>query len=349
MEAKTETKTIDLPKTIRTAVYEQFGSDPKLVLVKEIAMPVPQNNDVLVRVYGASINPIDYKFLAGNYTLVMKTPFYPGFDIGGVIVKVGSNVRGYKVGDEIMGYANYSRCSTMAEYAVIDSRAITKKPKNLSCAQASTLPLAGLTSYQSLLKGGINKSSKVLILGGSGGTGALGVQFAKHGFGAHTVACTCSVATNGDWLKSLGADQVIDYKTEKWWEVLKGQNFDIVYDCVGGYEAWQMSARVLKPTGSFVTICGDKGGKLGIGKLLSVGMSSINRKFWSLFGNPNYGSVLADNKRADQLDVIRQWVEDGKVKNVLEKTFSLDEVADLFALSISGRTRGKAAIVFLEK
>jgi len=340
-----ETKTVELPKTIKTAIYESFGDDPKLVKLKEVPMPVPQNNEVLVRVHGASINPIDFKFLAGNYTLVMKTPFRPGFDVGGVIVGVGSAVQKYKVGDEIMGYANFSRCGTMAEYAVVDNRAIALKPKNITCAEASIFPLAGLTSYQSLLKGGINKDSKVLILGGTGGTGALGVQFAKRGFGAQHVAVTCSVATNGEWIKSLGADQVIDYKTEKWWEVLKGQHFDIVYDCIGGYEAWQMSHQVLKSTGSFVTICGDRGGKLGVGKLVSVGLASVNRKFWSFFSNPNYISVLADNKRPDQLDMIRRWVEEDKVKVILEKTFTLNQVADLFALSISGRSRGKAAIV----
>jgi len=132
---------------------------------------------------------------------------------------------------------------------------------------------------------------------------------------------------------------------EKWWEILKGQKYDIIYDCVGGYEAWRNSWQVLKPDGSFVTICGDRGGKLGVGKLLSSGLSAVNRKFWSLFGNPNYGTVLADNKRMDQLDIIRRWVEEGKVKSVLDKTFALDDVPQLFALSMSGRTRGKAAIV----
>jgi len=330
-----ESKTVEVPKSMRSAVYEAFGDDPvKLIQTKEVPVPSLQDGEILIRVHGASINPIDFKYFAGNYTLVMNLPWRPGFDVGGIVVRVGSSVKKFKTGDEVMGYANFNRCGTMAEYVAIDSRAVTHKPKNVSCAEASIFPLAGLTSYQSLLKGGINKSSKVLILGATGGTGSLGVQFAKHGFGAAHVAVTCS-SSNSEWIKALGADQVIDYKTEKWWETLKGQNYDIIYDCVGGYESWQNSALVLKKTGSFVTICGDKSGKLSVGRILSVTMSGLNRKFWSLFGNPNYGSVLADNKRVDQLDVIRRWVEEGKVKSVLEKTFPLSEVSQLFALSMS--------------
>jgi len=343
-----EEKKESIPKIMNAAVYSEFGKDPALVKLQERQVPVPRTDECLIRVYGASINPIDFKYLAGGYTLVMNVPFVPGFDVAGIVVQCGSAVKKFKVGDEIWADANFRTCGTFAEYVAVDVRTMALKPKNISFKDAASFPLAALTSYQSLLKGEIKKGSKVLILGGSGGTGSLAVQFAKHGFEAGHVAVTCSEA-NAEWIKSLGADQIIDYKTQKWWEVLKGQQFDIIYDCVGGYEPWQRSPEVLKRNGNYVTICGDGGGKLTVGRLLSTAASGVNRKFWSLFSGPNYYTMLADNKRPDQLDVVKEWVEAGKVKSVLTQTFPLSDVAKLFELSMSQRTRGKAGLAVVSE
>jgi len=336
-----------IPEKMQAAVYEAYGDDPeKLIKVKEVPVPRPGAWDVLLRVHAASINPIDYKWLVGNYTLVSKLPWIPGFDVSGVVVGVGPSVKKFKAGDAVMGMANFRTCGTMAEYVCIDSRFLAAKPRSASFAHAASLPLAGLTSYQSLLAGGIQKGQKVLILGGSGGTGSLGVQIAKHGFGAAHVAVTCSAA-NAEWVKGLGADETVDYKTQNFWDVLKGQNYDIIYDCVGGFTSWEKSPLVLKPGGSYVTICGDRSGKLNVGRLAGIVAANANRKFWSLFGNPKYISLTTDNKRADQLEKLGAWVEEGKLRSVVDKSFALSEVAQLYKQSMSQRTRGKAVLAIV--
>lgn len=215
----------------------------------------------------------------------------------------------------------------------------------MNWSEAAAIPLAGLTAYQALNQAQIRPQQKILILGGSSATGIFAIQYAKRVIGVSQIVCTCS-AGNAELCRKLGVDQTIDYNTAKWWEVLKGQNFDIIYDCVGGFESWVNSSLVLKKSGSFVTPVGDGGAhKLTVGALLKLGGSIINRKFWNFVGSsPRYGLIMLDNKRGDQLEIVRGYIEAGQIKAIVEKEYNFDDFVEMFKHSMNGRAKGKLTL-----
>ncbi|KAL6076401.1 putative quinone-oxidoreductase like protein, chloroplastic [Balamuthia mandrillaris] len=345
---------------MKAVVYDSYSDKPGEILRyrTDCAPPPrpPPSGEITVRVHATSVNPVDWKFASGFNAFAQRLfsrgsgvfPFIPCFDLSGVIVEIGQGCSSkFKVGDEVFAMAHWSRCGACAEYVNIAEKLVAYKPKGLSHDEAASLPLVSLTSYQALRLAKVEgkTGAKVLVLGGSGGTGSVGVQIAKH-WGCY-VAATCS-GRNAQFVSGLGADQIIDYTQENWWESLAGQDFDAVYDCLGGVEVWIRSHGVLKKGGMFVTIVGDNQQAITPKYLASVVGYSANRKFWSLFGSPGYDqhSCVASGK---DLTAIARIVEEGGLRPCIEKTYAMQDAVQAFEASQTGRTRGKLVIRILDK
>jgi NADPH:quinone reductase-like Zn-dependent oxidoreductase len=221
--------------------------------IGEMPEPALQDHDVLVQVYAAGVNLLDSKIRSGEFKLVLpyRFPLILGNDVAGVVVRIGSRVRQFKVGDRVYARPPQDRIGSFAELIAMNEDAVAIMPKNLSMEEAASVPLVGLTAWQALVeKANLKKGQKVLIHAGSGGVGTFAIQLAKH-LGA-TVATTTSTA-NVALVKSLGADVVIDYKTTDFENVL--HDYDVVLNSLGT-DTLNKSLKVLKPGGELISISG---------------------------------------------------------------------------------------------
>ena len=227
----------------------QFGG-PEVLKYEEVEKPKPAADEVLIKVYATSVNPVDWKIREGLRKEKFPTnfPLILGWDASGVVEEAGNNVTNLKAGDEVYSRPELTRNGTYAEYVVVKANMVGHKPKSIDHIQASTVPLAGLTAWQGLFDHGqLQAGQKVLIHAAAGGVGTYAVQFAKWK-GAYVIGTASE--SNIDFLKELGADEVIDYKTEKFEEKL--QDIDLVLDTLGG-ETQQKSLQVLKNGGRLIT------------------------------------------------------------------------------------------------
>jgi alcohol dehydrogenase len=347
-----------LPRGMKAAVLTQYVERAEEIkdavqFQEDFRVPCIDDKQVLVRVHAAAINPVDYKFCFGRLRLILpKLPWACGFDVAGRVVQVGAKCKRIKIGDRVMGMAYFRQTGSFAEYMAIPETNIALKPENATYAEAASLPLVGLTSYQALFDTArLEKGQKMLILGAAGGTGSIAVQLAAS-IGASRVVGTCS-ERNAEFVRGLGAHETIDYHSHNWWEALDGQDFDVIYDCVGGTELWTHSERVLKKGGIFVTIAGDlAAGKSTFPQLVLTGARLANRKFWSLFaGCRKYHFIRTDAARSDQLDIIAQMVALGKIRPTVSSVYPFSPVGvrQIFEEIISGRARGKVALAVSDK
>jgi alcohol dehydrogenase len=336
----------ELPRTMRCALYKSYGSVWKVLqsMPEYLSPKLTTNTEVLVRVHAASVNPLDWKMMAGNKSLVNRAlPFIPGFDVSGVVVQAGLDCRRIRRGDEVYGLANFRRCGTFAEYVIMQEYEVALKPSNLSHAEAAAMPMVGTAAYKALIVDAeLRQGQKLLVLGGSGGVGTFAVQLAKV-LGAQ-VAATCS-ERNMDLLRSLKADFVVNYSDTRWFDVLKGEQFDVILDTVGGVEAWQNCHLVLKEgAGSFVTTCGDDASKkMTVKGLLGTGAAFASRKLLGAFAGPKYYYVNA-SPDYEVLDALRVILQAGAVRPIIDRVYSLEQVHAAVAHSASGRARGKIVI-----
>ena len=237
---------------MRAVVIKEYGSKDVLV-EQELPKPEIKANQVLVEVYATSINPIDWKLRAGylKQMLDWSFPIILGWDVAGKVVEVGSEVKNFKVGDEVFARPDTTNEGTYAEFTTVDEELLAKKPSNLTFEEAASIPLAGLTAWQCLVDNTkVKQGDKVLIHAGAGGVGSLAIQMAKY-LGAF-VATTAS-DKNEAYVKELGADQFINYRTQQFEEELS--DYDVVIDTMGG-DILNQSFHVLKPGGRLVTIAG---------------------------------------------------------------------------------------------
>eukprot|EP00759_Apiculatamorpha_spiralis_P051073 PhF_6_TR5108/c0_g1_i3/m.7209 len=335
------------------AAFQQgaYGGSETLS-VGDVARPTPKADEVLVKVIASSINPADYKFMDGWFQLLERSPQklrIRGFDVCGVVVSVGAKAQRIKVGEKVIAMLKFTDIvagnGAWAEYVQVKEVYCTQKPKDLSDQEAAGLPLVGLTSYHALTTfTHLPSGGKVVILAGSGGTGSVAIQIAK-ALGASVVATTCSGRNEG-FVRSLGADVVVDYTKEMWWDKLAGQNYDVVYDCVGGYENWSNCHKVLKSGGKFVTIVGDQPRPLNISGLLSSGIAQANRKAWSFLGYPSYYQVAVFDNRYEPLEKVCAMVNEGRVRVPIDSKHPLttEGVRAAVELMKSSRARGKIII-----
>jgi NADPH:quinone reductase-like Zn-dependent oxidoreductase len=278
----------------------------------------------LIEVHAASVNPIDNILRAGylKQFIPLRFPHILGNDVSGVVSAVGANVQGFSVGQAVFARPNAAQSGTFAEYVAVKAADCALKPENLTHAQAASVPLVTLTAWQALIdKAGLKAGQRVLIHAGSGGVGTAGIQIAKH-LGAEVISTTSS--ENVPLVKGLGADEVIDYKTQKFDQLVSG--LDVVLDTLGG-ETQLRSLKVLKKGGFLVTITNAAGDVARLAEEQGV-------HFQAFF-------MQASGK---QLTQIADLLARGVLKPVIDRSFTLDQIREAMDYSLSGRTKGKIVV-----
>ena len=328
---------------MKAAILHKNGdpTTPEVLSVDEVPLPEPKEGQILVKVAAASINPVDWKLMEGSFPGLKEGP--TGADVSGTVFKIGPNTSTttLAVGDQVYGDAIDTKGS-FAEFVVCNASVLSKKPTNLSHTEAASLPLAGLTALQGLrIHGNFQEGQKVLIYGGSGGVGSLAIQMAK-ALGASEVYSTGSSV---DMIKGFGANVVVNYKEESLMDGLKGQDFDLVFDTIGGYEHWEVAQASMKKGGTYITIVGDGGNILS--NLLKWQWRSLKGK---ISGGPYYKLFLTNTKYdgvGEDMAKMTELVEAGKVKTVLdERKFQLttDGMHEFIKASKSHRAKGKLVL-----
>jgi NADPH:quinone reductase-like Zn-dependent oxidoreductase len=299
----------------------EFGG-PDVLRTDNIAVPAPADDEVLVKVYATSINPIDWKIRKGasQAKFPVTLPFTLGWDVSGVVEQKGDNVTGFEVGAEVYSRPSPARNGAYAEYIVIKASEVARKPNTIDHVHAASVPLAGLTAWQGLFEHGkLQKGERVLIHAASGGVGTFAVQFAKWK-GAYVIGTTSE--KNIDLVKQLGADEVIDYKNEQFDEKLK--DVDLVFDMVGS-DTQKRSIKVLKNGGRLVTTVKPEDTQEAKEKNIQI------------------QGYMALSKPAD-LDQIADLIDDGKITPVIAKILTLDDAKEAQELSEKGHVAGKIVL-----
>jgi NADPH:quinone reductase-like Zn-dependent oxidoreductase len=312
----------------------------------DMSEPELRQDDVLVEIHAAGINPLDSKVRDGEFKLLLRyrPPFILGHEMAGTVVRVGSNVRRFKPGDEVYARPRDGRIGTFAEFISVHEADVAPKPANLSMEEAASIPLVGLTAWQVLVEtANLKQGQKVLIHAGSGGVGTIAIQLAKY-LGA-TVATTTSTA-NVALVKSLGADVVIDYKTQDFEKVLSG--YDVVLNSLDS-KTLEKSLNVLKRGGKLISISGppDVGFAKAQGlnwflrqvmRLLSLG---IRRKAKRLGVSYSFLFMRADG---EQLGKITSLIEAGVIRPIVDRVFPFEATNDALGYVDAGRSKGKAVV-----
>jgi NADPH:quinone reductase-like Zn-dependent oxidoreductase len=323
---------------MKAIVYCDYGT-AEVLRLEDIEKPNPEDDQVLVRVRAAAVNPLDWHYMRGTpYIMRIESGLRKpkdtrfGVDYAGTVEAIGRDVTQFKPGDDVFG----ARSGALAEYvAVRADRAVVVKPANLTFEQAASIPVAAITALQGLRdKGKVQPGQKVLINGASGGVGTFAVQIAKS-FGAH-VTGVCSTR-NVEMVRSLGADQVIDYTTEDY--TRSAQRYDVILDNVGN-RSLSENRRILKPEGRFVLI---GGGGPDNGRWIGPMAKPIKAMVLSWFVPQDMGTLLANVNKED-LTILGDLMQAGKVTPVIDRRYSLSEVPAAIRYLEEGHARGKVVI-----
>lgn len=334
---------------MKAAVYYKHGKPDVLEVSDKVPVPMVGTNDILIRVHAASLNPVDWKFIDGMFSILepilgIKFPQIPGFDVAGEVVGVGSTCTRFVLGDRVFSMQHFLPRGTIAEYVSVDESRVAIMPINWTFEEAASIPLVGITNYLSIVETArFQSGQRILILGGAGGTGTNAIQLA-HALGAREIITTASAA-NAELMTRLGATRIINYKNQDWRTELKGANLDVVYDCVGGAEAYEGSAQVLKSGGGkFVTIVGDGQPHINVTTFLAKAWRVVSRAALGAIGAaPEYHDVMATGTGA-QMEAIRALAAAGALRPVIDKVYLLDEVRQAFTHLRKGHSRGKVII-----
>lgn len=322
---------------MKAVVFRCYGG-PNVLKVEDSAKPTPKENELLVKVHAASVNPLDWHYMRGEpYVMRLSSGIgvpndnRAGVDFAGTVEAVGRNVTRFKVGDEVFG----GRTGALAEYVTIrESSAVVRKPANVSFEQAAAVPIAGVTALQALRDMGHLKAGQtVLINGSSGGVGTFAVQIAK-AMGAEVTA-VCSTR-NIELVRSIGADHVIDYTKENFTE--GAQKYHLIVDNVGNHSL-RDARRALKPGGIFV-IVGGKSDDPWLGPM----WQPLKAALLEPTVDETFSMILAQLNAAD-LGVLAGLMQAGKVTSVIDRRYSLPEAATAIAYLEQGRARGKVIVV----
>lgn len=302
---------------MKAIVINEYGNND-VVQFTDVRRPEPKAGEVLVKVHTAGVNPVDWKIRNGlGERLGLKLQIMLGGEIAGTIEKIGADVNNFKAGDAIYGMV---KVGGFAEYAIAKKGDIALKPESLDFEHAAAIPLGTLTAWQAIFDlAGLSSGQRIFITGASGGVGSLAVQLAK-AKGAHVTGMASG--RNEDFIRSLGADEFVDYTKQKFEAVVKG--VDVVFDTVGG-DTFERAFQTLKKGGFLVTAVEFPTEE----KALESGINTAR-----VFCKPN----------AEQLAAIGELVETGKLKAHVSTVLPLAEVKKAFRLSESGRTRGKIVL-----
>ncbi|MGA9474984.1 MAG: NAD(P)-dependent alcohol dehydrogenase [Terriglobales bacterium] len=307
---------------MRAAVYVK-GKSGKVLEIKDLEQPVPKNNEVILRIRAASVNPLDWRMKRQR----------PGVDVAGDVVAVGETVTRFKPGDAVFGACK----GAFAEYGCAREVALVQKPESVSFEQAAAVPVAGLTALQGLRdKAHLQPGQKVLINGAAGGVGTFAVQIAKS-FGAH-VTGVCSTR-NVELVRSLGADRIIDYTRDDFTQDTQHheQCYDLIFDTVGNRSLTSMR-RVLTEDGKCVMIGAPK-------QLLPTLARLLKTIAWSLLPRQKFTFFMAKIKK-DDLTTLVELIKARKLAPTIDRQYPLTEVAAALVYAEEGHARGKVVITF---
>lgn len=330
---------------MKAFILNSYGKDSQL-RPGETPEPELRDQDVLVQVHAASVNPLDSKIRDGEFKLILpyRLPLILGNDVAGVVVRVGANVRGLKPGDEAYARPDKDRIGTFAEFIAMDEADVAPKPGNLSMEEAASIPLVALTAWQALVEiAQLKKGQKVLIHAGSGGVGTLAIQLAKH-LGA-TVATTTSSA-NVELVKNLGANVVIDYRKQDFEELLR--DYDVVLNSLGK-DTLEKSVNVLKPGGKLISISGPPdpafARETGAGWFFSLAVRLLSLKVRRKAGRRGIDyRFLFMKANGEQLGEISKLIEAGAILPVIDRVYPFGQTPEAMAYVDSGRAKGKVVI-----
>lgn len=330
---------------MKAYILERYGKKQAL-RPGDVSEPNVGPDDVLVEVEAAGLNLLDSKIRNGEFKLILpyKPPLVLGHDLAGTILAVGANVRSFKPGDTVFARPRDGQIGAFAERIAVKAADLSAKPANLSMAEAASIPLVALTAWQALVEvARVGPGQKVLIHAGSGGVGTIAIQLAKH-LGA-TVATTASAA-NADLVRSLGADVVIDYKTEDFSALLSG--YDVVLNSLDATTLVK-SLKVLKPGGKLISISGPpdpafakaQGLNAVLRLVIRILSAGIRRKAGRAGVDYSFLFMRADG---EQLARIARLIEDGAIRPVIDHTYPFEKLNEAFAYIETGRARGKVVV-----
>ena len=307
-----------------------FGG-PEVLQLEDVARPVPTADEILIKVYASGVNPVDCSVREGGNEVLrpyLTLPMTLGWDAAGVVEEVGSAVTKFKRGDAVYGEPNFPGDGSYAEYCVAAASRFARKPQRLSFTEAAGVPLAGLTAWTGLFEHGkLRAGQRILILGSSGGVGGLAVQFAK-AKGAYVIG-TASAA-NLDYVRQLGADEVVDYRSQNVGEVVR--DVDVVLEASPQRDNAErvQAIRALKTGGIFVTV--------------NLDFPFDDAVHAALAEKQAVGELSANNPRQESLEEMAELIDAGKVQVLVSRVYPLAEVADAHRESQTQRVRGKLVL-----
>ncbi|AVO51715.1 NADP-dependent oxidoreductase [Ectopseudomonas mendocina] len=330
---------------MKAFVIDRYGKQEPLQLA-EVPEPKLGEQDVLVQIHAASINPLDLKIRSGalKRILPLRLPLVLGNDLAGVVTRVGAKVQRFKPGDEVYARTDTRRIGTFAEFIAVAESNLALKPASLNMEEAASIPLVGLTAWQALVeKGNLRKGQKVFIHAGSGGVGTLAIQLAKH-LGAHVATTTSSA--NIALVKSLGADIVIDYKKDDFAKTLR--DYDLVLHSLGAEEL-EKSLSVLRPGGQLITLSGPPDPEFardaGMPKLLQLIVGLLSRRIRKKARQRQVSyAFLFMRGSGEQLATLGELIDNGVIRPVIDKVFPFEATDRALAYVDSGRAKGKVVV-----
>jgi alcohol dehydrogenase len=309
---------------MKAAQIKKYGGSEVVEINNNAPKPAVSEGHLLIEVYAAGVNPVDWKIREGyrQKMFPLQFPVTLGGDFSGVVTEVGEGVSGFKKGDEVYGYAIVlgGDSGSFAEFVLADIKVTARKPKNIGYVEAAALPLTGVSAWQALVDHiGLSKGKKILIHGGAGGIGTMAIQLAKH-LGAY-VATTAS-AKDMQYVRELGADEVIDYKNQSFQDMLK--NFDAVFDTVGG-DTYEKSFKVLKKGGIIVSM-----------------LEQPNQELMKQYGVNAIGQFTQVS--SERLSRVAELAEKRVIKVHVDKIFPLDKAREALEFLQTGHPRGKVVL-----
>ena len=330
---------------MKAFIVDRYGG-ADCVQAGETPDPEPGENDVLVQIHAAGVNPVDSKIRNGEFKRILpyRLPLVLGNEAAGVVVRVGARVRRFQPGDEVYARPRKGRIGTFAEFISIAEDDVAQKPETLTMEDAASIPLVGLTAWQALIEtANLKKGQKVLIHAGSGGVGTFAIQLAKH---VGAIVATTTSAANFDLVKRLGADIVIDYRKDDFENIL--HDYDVVLNSLGG-ETLEKSLRVLKPGGSLISISGppdpDFARDIGSPWIVSLAMRLLSYRIRRKSRRRHVGySFLFSRASGDQLREIGSLIDSGIIRPVVDRVFPFESTKEAMAYVETGRAKGKVVV-----
>lgn len=322
--------------------YHRYGGDFNVEFQQEsVNIPtITDQNDILVKNYAVGLNPTDNKQRTGAYggSGESKEPIIGGRDASGVIIAIGKNVVDFKIGDEVFYAGDNSRSGSFSQYTLVDYRIVGRKPSSLTHEQAASLPLAAITVYEGLYEK-LNPTAghRILITAAAGGVGSLAIQLSKI-WGLHVTA-TASRNETSEWVKSLGADEVIDHSKPLLPQIDNNNKFHYIFNCHDDSMLDELMT-VIRPRGHIVSILPFT--KDNISAIRQAFFLSVSIHFELMFSRSGFG--YEQEKQGSLLNLVSKWVDEGKIKSPTTKVFEWNDFKQAFALLVTGKTIGKTVV-----